>query len=98
MAASYLGGVTVAAGDITGDTRADLVVGKAIGGTLRVLDGVTGATVMTKSPFGSMFLGGVNVAAGSAPTRTAVSPTPSSRPTSRMPWRRADAWSAARSA
>ena len=47
---SFLGGVTVAAGDITGDTRADLVVGTAIGGMLRVLDGVTGSTVMTKTP------------------------------------------------
>ena len=58
--AGYNGGVTVATGDITGDGRADLVLGQVTGGLVVLVDGATGATLGSGVPFGA---GGVNVAA-----------------------------------
>ncbi len=58
--AGYSGGVTVATGDITGDGRADLVIGQLTGGEVALVDGATGATIASGVPFGT---GGVHVAA-----------------------------------
>jgi hypothetical protein len=63
-------GAFVAAGDLTGDGRAEIVVGSALGGSkVRVLDGFTGVAQMFGSadyfqPFGKTFKGGVRVAVG----------------------------------
>jgi len=62
---AFSGGVRVAAGDVNGDGRADLVVGSGAGmaAEVRVLNADTGATLRTLSPYGG-FPGGVFVAAG----------------------------------
>jgi hypothetical protein len=60
------GGVSVAAGDVTGDGRADLVTGAGPGGSphVRVFDGVTGAEVRSFVAYDPAFTGGAFVAAG----------------------------------
>ena len=58
-------GAFVAAGDVTGDGRADLIIGSAVtGGTVKVYDGVTGLLLTSFQPFGASFKGGVRVAVG----------------------------------
>jgi fibronectin-binding autotransporter adhesin len=67
---AFTGGVSVAAGDVTGDGVADIVTGAGPGGTphVRVFDGTTGAQI--GGPLGSfhayvpLFPGGVRVGAG----------------------------------
>ncbi|MFN0010384.1 MAG: FG-GAP repeat domain-containing protein [Phycisphaerales bacterium] len=62
----FVGGVTVAAGDVTGDGKADIITGAgpgAPGGHVKVFDGVSGAQVRSFFAFGG-FDGGVSVAAG----------------------------------
>ena len=57
--------VRVAQGDITGDGVLDVIaVSGPGGGTVRVLDGVTGNEVANFTPFGAGFAGGIWVAAG----------------------------------
>lgn len=62
-------GAFVAAGDVTGDGRDDIIVGSGQGargaGKIRVFDGVTGQAVTSaeRQPFGN-FRGGVRVAVG----------------------------------
>jgi hypothetical protein len=59
---SYLGGVTVATGDVTGDGVEDVVTGAANGSShVKVFDGVTGAEIASFLAFPG-FTGGVNVA------------------------------------
>ena len=60
----YSGGVTVAAGDVDGDGRAEIVVGTAIGGAVHIVNSHGTAVVASGFPYGPLFLGGVNVAAG----------------------------------
>ncbi|HZN33924.1 MAG TPA: VCBS repeat-containing protein, partial [Pirellulaceae bacterium] len=65
---SFAGGVFVAAGDINGDGRADVITGadadpQATGGHVKVFDGATGAEVRSFFAFPG-FSGGVRVAAG----------------------------------
>jgi len=62
-------GVRVAAGDVTGDGKADIVTGPGYGGgpDIRVFDLTTGGSVRPRNGFfayGSSFTGGVYVAAG----------------------------------
>jgi hypothetical protein len=63
---SFRGGASVALADVTGDRRADLVVGSGPGtrSEVKVYDTVTHRPVVTLSPFPRSFRGGVSVTAG----------------------------------
>jgi hypothetical protein len=63
---SFLGGVSLALGDVTGDGRADIIVGAGAGGTpiVTIYDGGTGLTVGSFIAFSPFFTGGVSVAFG----------------------------------
>src|SRR6185436_8332607 len=60
------GGVYVAAGDLTGDGRADIIVAPDSGARplVRVFDGKTGAEIRSFLAFSATYTGGVTVAAG----------------------------------
>jgi uncharacterized protein YkwD len=62
----FRGGVTVAAGDVTGDGKADVITGAGYGGGphVQVFSGATGALVQSFMAFDAAFRGGVSVAAG----------------------------------
>jgi hypothetical protein len=62
----FVGGVFVAAGDVDGDGRADIVTGAdgAPGGHVKAFSGATGAEIRSFFAFGPNFSGGVRVAAG----------------------------------
>lgn len=64
--ANFQGGVFVAAGDVNGDGRADIITGPGAGGrpVVRVFDGLTGNMIQSFLAYDPEFLGGVNVAAG----------------------------------
>lgn len=59
-------GVFVAAGDVNGDGRADIIVAPDAGAppVVRVFDGTTGALIASFPAYGPTFTGGVTVAAG----------------------------------
>ncbi|HVX86897.1 MAG TPA: VCBS repeat-containing protein [Phycisphaerae bacterium] len=61
----FRGGVTVAAGDFTGDGKADIVVGPGLWGgpNVKVFNGATNAVVRSFYAFDPRLLSGVNVAA-----------------------------------
>jgi len=63
---TFTGGVRVAAGDVTNDAHADIIVGAGAGGAphVKVFDGVSGAVLYSFYAFDAAFTGGVNVAAG----------------------------------
>jgi uncharacterized repeat protein (TIGR01451 family) len=65
---SFSGGVFVAAGDVDGDGRADIITGAGAGAGagphVKAFDGRTGAEVRSFFAFGPAFTGGVRVAAG----------------------------------
>jgi hypothetical protein len=63
---AFSGGVRVAAGDINGDGRADVIAGAGAGNTPRVLvfDAMTGATMADFFAYTPAFGGGIYVAAG----------------------------------
>ncbi len=65
--ANFTGGVRVAAGDVNGDGRADIVTGAgpgAAGGHVKVFDGLTGSELSSFFSFDPSFAGGVFVVAG----------------------------------
>lgn len=63
---SFLGGAVVAAGDVNGDTIADIITAAGAGGgpNVKVFDGKTGEVIRSFFAFDSGFTGGVSVAAG----------------------------------
>ena len=64
FAPTFAGGVSVAAGDLDGDGRAEIVVGSGAGGgpQVKVFSGATGAETASFFAFDPSFSGGVNVA------------------------------------
>ena len=62
---TYRRGISVAAGDVNGDGKADVIAGTGAGApnAVAVLDGASGATIETLTPFSATFSGGVEVAA-----------------------------------
>jgi hypothetical protein len=71
---AFRGGVRVAAGDVTDDGRADIIVGAGPGGLpeVRVFDGATGARLSTALAYDPGFAGGVFVASAVPVNRIAV--------------------------
>ena len=63
---NFQGGVFVAAGDVNGDGRADIITGPGAGAPplIRVFDGQSGAVLHSFFAFDPSFRGGVQVAAG----------------------------------
>ena len=63
---NFLGGVSVAAGDVNGDGYADILTGAGQSGGphVRVFSGATGAVLTEFMAYDPFFPGGVNVAAG----------------------------------
>ena len=64
--AGFSGGVSLAAADVTGDNRADIITGAGAGGAphIKVFDGATGKEILSTFAYDRGFTGGVNVAAG----------------------------------
>jgi RHS repeat-associated protein len=60
------GGVRVAAGDLNGDGKAEVIVGSGPGAAARVgaFDGANGKVLYDYLPFGAGYFGGVNLSAG----------------------------------
>src|SRR5438477_11067796 len=63
---AFHGGVSVAAADLNGDHRADVVVGSGSGlqTAVSIYSGATRRVLWTLEPFGPIFRGGTAVAAG----------------------------------
>lgn len=63
---AFRGGVHIAAGDVNGDGRADIIAGAGQGGGphIKIFDGRTGAMLQSLMAFDQNFRGGVSVAAG----------------------------------
>ena len=61
-------GIFVAAGDVDGDSRADIVAGPGRGAAphVKVFSGANGATLMSFMAYGASFMGGVRTAAADA--------------------------------
>ncbi|MEO2089466.1 MAG: vanadium-dependent haloperoxidase [Gemmataceae bacterium] len=64
--AGFTGGVSLAAADVTGDNRADIITGAGAGGAphVKVFDGATGKEILSTFAYDRGFTVGVNVAAG----------------------------------
>jgi hypothetical protein len=72
----FAGGVRVAAGDVTGDGRADVIVGAGPGRTaaVRVFDAATAALISETEPYGPLWPGGLFVATNVPLNRMSVNP------------------------
>jgi len=64
--ADVTSGLVVASGDLSGDARAEIVVGgvTSSGPQVKVLDAATGAALVSFFPYGTEFQGSLNVATG----------------------------------
>jgi fibronectin-binding autotransporter adhesin len=64
--ANFTGGVTVATGDVNGDSYPDIFAAAGPGGspTVNVYDGITGAILTSFNAYAASFTGGVQVASG----------------------------------
>ena len=66
--ASFLGGVSIAVGDVNNDGFTDTVVGSGaavgVAAHVRVISGANGQQIMSFNPFGNKFTGGAQVALG----------------------------------
>jgi len=60
----FLGGVSVAAGDVNGDGVADIIAGAGSGSHIKVFDGRSGSELQSFYAFDPNFSGGMSVAAG----------------------------------
>lgn len=65
-ASVFMGGVSIAAGDVDGDTVPDIVTGAGAGSTalVQVISGATGGLARSFLAYDASFTGGVNVATG----------------------------------
>lgn len=63
---NFTGGVSVATGDVNGDSYPDIIVGAGPGGspTVNVYDGITGTILSAFNAYAASFTGGVQVASG----------------------------------
>ncbi|MFO0807860.1 MAG: hypothetical protein U0746_04485 [Gemmataceae bacterium] len=70
----FTGGVNVAAGYVTGDSRADIITGPGAGGGphVKVFDGSNDTVAMQFMAYDPKFTGGVNVAAGDLSTPASI--------------------------
>jgi len=70
----FSGGVRLAAGDVTGDGRADVIAGSGPGrpATLRVFDGESGAQLSDAQPYGAGYMNGVFAATEAPLNRMAI--------------------------
>ncbi|MBS1825391.1 MAG: FG-GAP repeat protein [Acidobacteria bacterium] len=60
----FTGGVHVAAGDVNGDGRDDIITGAEVTGHVKVFDGANGSTLRDFFAYGPTYNGGVRVGAG----------------------------------
>jgi hypothetical protein len=77
---AFPGGVRVAAGDVNGDGKADIIVGAGPGGTpdVRMFDGTDATLIGTQTPYDPAFTGGVFVATAVPVNRMTIDvPAPS---------------------
>jgi hypothetical protein len=74
FAPAFAGGVRVAAGDVTGDGKAEIIVGAGPGGApeVRVFDGATSALVSSMLVYPVSFTGGVFVATAAPQHRMTI--------------------------
>jgi hypothetical protein len=88
--ANFLGGVRVAAGDVDGDGRADIITGAGAGaqGHVKVFNGQTGAEIRSFFAYGPNFTGGVYVASSTFVPEPASSMIASLAAFALLRWRR----------
>ena len=65
-APTFMGGVSIALGDVNGDGRLDIITGAGAGGAphVKAFDAISGKELLSFMAYDSSFLGGVFVAAG----------------------------------